>query len=43
MSGIGRENGRDGIRADMAQQSIDLDISGEPHPWAGGRRDRREC
>ena len=34
-SGIGREKGRDGIRAYMAQKSIYLDMSGEPHPWAG--------
>jgi acyl-CoA reductase-like NAD-dependent aldehyde dehydrogenase len=34
LSGIGREKGRDGIRAYMAQKSIYLDMSGEPHPWA---------
>lgn len=38
MSGIGREKGRDGIRAYMAQKSIYLDMSGEPHPWAGVTR-----
>ena len=38
MSGIGREKGRDGIRAYMAQKSIYLDLSGEPHPWAGVKR-----
>ncbi len=34
LSGIGREKGRDGIRAYMAQKSIYLDMSGKPHPWA---------
>ena len=33
-SGIGREKGRDGIRAWMAQKSIYLDLGGRPHPWA---------
>lgn len=34
-SGVGREKGKDGIRAWMAQKSIYCDLSGEPHPWAG--------
>ncbi len=34
-SGIGREKGRDGIRAWMAQKSLYCDLSGQPHPWAG--------
>lgn len=38
LSGIGREKGRDGIRQYMAQKSIYLDMSGEPHPWAGVTR-----
>jgi betaine-aldehyde dehydrogenase len=38
LSGIGREKGRDGIRAYMAQKSIYLDMSGEPHPWARKER-----
>ena len=33
-SGMGREKGRDGIRAYMAQKSIYTDLSGQPHPWA---------
>jgi betaine-aldehyde dehydrogenase len=32
-SGIGREKGREGIRAWMAQKSLYCDLSGEPHPW----------
>jgi betaine-aldehyde dehydrogenase len=35
-SGMGREKGRDGIRAWMSQKSIYYDLSGRPHPWAGG-------
>lgn len=33
-SGVGREKGRDGIRAYMAQKSIYTDLSGQPLPWA---------
>lgn len=33
-SGAGREKGRQGIRAYMAQKSFYLDLSGRPHPWA---------
>lgn len=33
-SGLGREKGRDGIRAWMAQKSIYCDLSQAPHPWA---------
>lgn len=33
-SGMGREKGRNGIKAYMAQKSIYQDISGKPHPWA---------
>ena len=33
-SGIGREKGRDGIRAYMAQKAFYVDLAGEPHPWA---------
>ncbi|WP_346913758.1 aldehyde dehydrogenase [uncultured Roseibium sp.] len=33
-SGIGREKGREGMRAYMAQKSIYTDLSGKPHPWA---------
>ena len=33
-SGIGREKGRDGIRAWMAQKSVYVDLSCKPHPWA---------
>lgn len=33
-SGIGREKGREGIRAWMAQKSIYCDLSEAPHPWA---------
>ena len=32
-SGLGREKGREGVRAWMAQKSIYIDLSGEPHPW----------
>jgi betaine-aldehyde dehydrogenase len=32
-SGIGREKGREGIRAWMTQKSLYCDLSGEPHPW----------
>lgn len=34
-SGMGREKGRDGIRAYMTQKSIYTDLSGKPNPWAG--------
>lgn len=34
-SGVGREKGRDGIRAYMAQKSIYTDLSGQPIAWAG--------
>ena len=34
-SGMGREKGREGIRAWMAQKSLYVDLSGKPHPWAG--------
>lgn len=33
-SGVGREKGRAGIRAYMAQKSIYCDLTGAPHPWA---------
>ena len=33
-SGLGREKGRDGIRAWMAQKSLYCDLSEAPHPWA---------
>ncbi|MCR4268191.1 aldehyde dehydrogenase [Nitratireductor sp. ZSWI3] len=33
-SGLGREKGREGIRAYMAQKSFYMDLSGAPHPWA---------
>lgn len=33
-SGIGREKGRQGLRAYQAQKSIYEDMSGQPHPWA---------
>jgi betaine-aldehyde dehydrogenase len=33
-SGVGREKGREGIRAWMAQKSLYCDLTGEPHPWA---------
>jgi hypothetical protein len=33
-SGMGREKGREGIHAWMAQKSIYYDLSGKPHPWA---------
>ncbi len=33
-AGIGREKGREGIRAYMAQKSIYLDLTGRPMPWA---------
>lgn len=34
-SGTGREKGRQGLRAYMAQKSFYTDLSGAPHPWAG--------
>jgi betaine-aldehyde dehydrogenase len=33
-SGVGREKGRDGIRAWMAQKSLYCDLGNRPHPWA---------
>jgi betaine-aldehyde dehydrogenase len=33
-SGVGREKGREGIRAWMAQKSLYCDLGGRPHPWA---------
>jgi betaine-aldehyde dehydrogenase len=33
-SGVGREKGRDGIRAWMAQKSLYVDLGNRPHPWA---------
>ncbi len=33
-SGIGREKGRQGLRAYQTQKSIYEDMSGAPHPWA---------
>lgn len=33
-AGIGREKGREGIRAYMAQKSVYLDLTNQPHPWA---------
>ncbi|MBS0246242.1 MAG: aldehyde dehydrogenase [Proteobacteria bacterium] len=33
-SGVGREKGRDGVRAWMAQKSLYCDLSQAPHPWA---------
>ncbi|MDF2117953.1 aldehyde dehydrogenase [Roseiarcaceae bacterium H3SJ34-1] len=34
-SGVGREKGRDGLRAYMQQKSYYIDTSGAPLPWAG--------
>ncbi len=34
-SGTGREKGREGMRAYMAQKSFYLDLTNAPHPWAG--------
>lgn len=33
-SGTGREKGRQGIRAYMAQKALYVDLTGQPHPWA---------
>ncbi|WP_127112606.1 aldehyde dehydrogenase [Shimia sediminis] len=33
-SGMGREKGRDGIRAYMAQKSFYFDLTGQPNPWS---------
>lgn len=33
-SGTGREKGRQGIRAYMAQKSLYVDLTNRPHPWA---------
>ncbi len=35
-SGMGREKGRDGVRAYMAQKSIYTDLTGHSLAWAGG-------
>jgi betaine-aldehyde dehydrogenase len=39
-SGVGREKGREGIRAWQQQKAFYVDLSGKPHPWAavGGSR-----
>ena len=34
-SGVGREKGRDGLRAYMKRKSYDIDTGLQPHPWAG--------
>lgn len=34
-SGIGREKGRQGMRAYMRQKAVYTDLTGAPHPWAG--------
>ena len=36
-SGMGREKGRQGIRAYMAQKSFYVDVSGAPLPWAAAQ------
>lgn len=33
-AGMGREKGREGIRAYMAQKALYVDLTGRPHPWA---------
>ncbi|MBX9829574.1 MAG: aldehyde dehydrogenase [Xanthobacteraceae bacterium] len=33
-SGLGREKGRDGIRAWMTQKALYWDLDGQPHPWS---------
>lgn len=33
-AGLGREKGREGIRAYMAQKGIYVDLTNRPHPWA---------
>jgi betaine-aldehyde dehydrogenase len=33
-SGLGREKGREGIRAYQTQKALYMDLSGVPHPWA---------
>lgn len=33
-SGIGREKGRQGLRAYLRQKAIYTDLTGQPHPWA---------
>lgn len=33
-SGIGREKGREGMRAYMRQKAFYVDLTGAPHPWA---------
>jgi acyl-CoA reductase-like NAD-dependent aldehyde dehydrogenase len=35
-SGLGREKGREGIRAYQAQKALYVDLTGKPHPWAAG-------
>lgn len=39
-SGIGREKGRDGMRAYMRQISLYQDMGGKPHPWARWPKDQ---
>lgn len=34
-SGMGREKGREGLRAWQRQKGIYADLTGQPHPWAG--------
>lgn len=33
-AGLGREKGREGIRAYMAQKAVYVDLTNRPHPWA---------
>jgi betaine-aldehyde dehydrogenase len=33
-SGLGREKGREGLRAYQQQKALYVDLSGNPHPWA---------
>jgi betaine-aldehyde dehydrogenase len=33
-AGLGREKGREGIRAYMAQKAVYVDMTNRPHPWA---------
>jgi betaine-aldehyde dehydrogenase len=37
-SGVGREKGREGMRAYMNQKSYYIDTSDKPHPWAGVKK-----
>jgi betaine-aldehyde dehydrogenase len=39
-SGIGREKGRDGIRAYQQQKALYVDLSGRPHPWSAETAER---